>query len=1203
MNPDTLLQVVNNLKIRISSLEDQYRGFVKYCIDMIKNHRLLIDCELKNDPNTPRELLKQITLHGEHLENSVKLASSSITLQNPTKISVFETFKYEILFLIKEPSSDSHKSSRIETLISNLENFISSNYTQKQESPFESFFKGKTQNTKLNKLQNEEITRLNSTILTQNQKISNLERALKAKDEKFQQVYRKLDKIQRQQAINTKNINSHCSSFQYNRILSPDLKGYDSMMTHDMNLSSQSFAKPEESFESKSFYIVVKRKLLILSEIVKKFVGQVCVLDQIIGQNPEFDSFLHTFRADTEEIGKVIEDIVTPRFREEALDRRREVNHCLTKIRKLKDEKENLKREGKMKDLKIEQMKSLNENLSCELKVVKGKLVANVKVIDTLQFKVQEIGLENKRIVDQMALHVSKENENFLKVNRFSSVISEKSAENYSVRIEKNLEITTCCNISIKNVYKNENLIRELRKMLKLKEKECLDKDSLISSFEKDPKKSSNFLDIDKNEKPEFTSIKNKFSYEENSALSKKLSIALMEKAKIEEKFQDNERFVARLQEKNKFLSSEIEILKLRIVENKGNKGKNDKGVELVTVNCFKFHILPNREVVGEVVEKLARDKNLKLVDEVREISLELNLALGRAQRAERELKENEAVVGILNGKLEIYEKENEKLSKLLKTFQENSPTQQTIINSLHKEKNSLSLKLEQLTSSLHSSETKIKFLTQFTNSNKNQIETSFNIHQTSIEKQIRKLEYQEKLQSSKLSRLLKLVQSLSIKFQISRQSQSSEIKSLTMRIQDKENSILTLTQSLKLAESTILNQNIKILDLEKEKDSLLATRTSLLTQLAILNEQLKQKPETSCNKPDPISSSIEKFSEIIKNSETSKKSLKITIKQNEILINSLKSQINSLKSDLQQLHNSHQTLTQEKDSNLKQIESLQIKIRSLEAKIQTFASKSTEDEAGQIKSVLQSQIIILDSDYKKLEEKLKTTENSKNKEIEKLNKNLENLAKQLASSNMKNEELKSKIIEEDWKNKDFIIVKSCKFQDKTWFLVELTSDGKLMWTDQNLGTGVKSEEEEIKAKYIKVKNYCFKLRQEFKRLNKKIQVWRKETEFEKEFNENQVNQNLFDLTSPFISPRDPELQQIYDGLKSARSNGTGFDEDTFGELSSIILNEGNSIFNASSIEEINEDADKINFYIEKMNGDLQVKNEVFNCEINEKND
>ena len=1194
MNSDSLPQIVNNLKIRISALEDQYRGFVKYCIEMIKNHRLIIDSELKNDPNTPRELLKTITHHGEHLESSVKLASSSINLQKQSKTSVFETFKHEILFLITEPSSDFHKSLKIETLVTNLEIFISSNYTKNQKCYLDTSIRGKAQKTKINKHVNEEVSRLGSIISTQNQKISDLQRELNEKDEKFQQFYSKLDKIKRQQAINIMNISSHCNSLQYSKIASPDPKGYDSMMAHDMNLSSQSFMKPEDSFESRSFYNKVKRKLLLLSEIVKRFIGQVCVLDDVIAQNPEFDSFLHTFRADTEEIGKIVQEIVTPRFREEVCDRRKEIDNWLAKIRKLKAEKEDLRSEGKMKDLKIEQMQKAYENLNSEMKMMKGKLVANVKIIDSLQFKMQELSSENRRIQDQLAIHIQKENDGFLKVNRFSSVISEKSAENYSVRIEKNLEITSCFNISIKNVYKNENLIRELRKMLKLKEKECADKDSLISSLGKEPQKSSNFFNAGKDDKPEFTSIKNKFSYEENSVLSKKLSIALMEKAKIEEMFQDSERFVGHLQEKSKVLSSEIEILKSQIGQKRDKKGYC---VKLVLMSCFKINIIPNRDFMIEIPGKFARDSHLNLMEENRKIKAELNSALIRAERADKELIDNEVFVKILNSKIETYQRENEKLTKLLKNFEESSPNQETLINSILKEKDSLTIRIEQLASSLKSSETNRNFLTQMINSNKLKIENHLNNYKDGIEKLINKLEYQVKLQSSKLSRLVKLIQSLSIKLQINNQSLSSEIKSLNLRIEDRENSNRTLALSIKLAESRILNQNSKTLDLEKEKDSLIATRASLLTQIAILTEQLKQKPEPSDYNPDSISASIGKFTEIIKNNEKSQESLKITIKENEILISSLNLKINSLESALQLLKNSHQISIQEKDSknssNLKEIKNLLIKTKHLEDQIQILQHKTPEDEAGQIRSVLQSQIKILDSDYKKLEEKLKLSEDLKNKEIENLNKNLDTLAKQLANAKIKNEELKNRIIQEEWKNKDFTVVKSCKFQDTTWFLIRLASDNKFIWTDQNLNTNVKNEEEEIKAKYMKVQNYYFRLREEFKRFKEKAKVWRKEAEFEKKLNVNEGNDDLFNLSSPFISPRDQDIQQLCDGLKSARSNGTDFYEDTFGEFSSKIVKEGNSIFNDSSFEEVNEDAGKINILVEKMNGELETKNEV----------
>ena len=102
---------------------------------MIKNHRLIIDSELKNDPNTPRELLTQITLHGETLEKNVKLASNSLDLSPKCTIPTFDSYKSEFLFILSTPLQEPEKTERITSLLINLETYFNMKYTKKAENP------------------------------------------------------------------------------------------------------------------------------------------------------------------------------------------------------------------------------------------------------------------------------------------------------------------------------------------------------------------------------------------------------------------------------------------------------------------------------------------------------------------------------------------------------------------------------------------------------------------------------------------------------------------------------------------------------------------------------------------------------------------------------------------------------------------------------------------------------------------------------------------------------------------------------------------------------------------------------------------------------------------------------------------------------------------------------------------------------------
>jgi predicted nucleic acid-binding Zn-ribbon protein len=333
-----------------------------------------------------------------------------------------------------------------------------------------------------------------------------------------------------------------------------------------------------------------------------------------------------------------------------------------------------------------------------------------------------------------------------------------------------------------------------------------------------------------------------------------------------------------------------------------------------------------------------------------------------------------------------------------------------------------------------------------------------------------------------------------------------------------------------------------------------------------------------------------------LKSTENELKTVKTNLKSTEDDLKSLKNDLKSTEDELKTIKNNLKSTENELKTikSLPKPEDLQKKIEILESQLKIHSSTASDIEVSQLKSVLQSQVLILDTECKRLEEKLKTSQSSKEKEVDSLTKKLDILSKQLAGLSLKNEELKRKIDDqENWKNEEFEVVKVVKFKLFSWFLIQTKPENRLIWTDQDIKTEVRDEFEELKIKYCKLKNYSFRLREEYKKILRKFQIFRKDFEFDKKFVPHDTNDEVLEITSPFISPRDTDMQLLYDGLKSARSYGTDFEDDTFGELSSKIVREGNSIFNASSFEEVNEDTDKINLMIEKMSGELQVKNEI----------
>lgn len=1060
MNAESLDNVIKSLKKRIFALEDQYKGFVKYCIEMIKHHRLIIDSELKNDPNTPRELLFQISQHGETLENRVRMASDSLHIPSSNKLKNLESFKSEFYLLLNH---DPYKIEQFSILFSSLEQFIRENFIKKDES--RKFDLKKPINTQKNLQESENLE----------SKIDELQNELLEKDKKLKVVYEQLEKIKKLQAINTKNINEHCISLNQSKVVNTSCsRGYESVLTPDLN--SNNSLRTEESFDSKYFYNVVCKKLVNLAGIVRKFTQRAWIYDGSKGQNPDFDLVLENFRMDTEEIEKVIEDIITPRFKEDLTERSKD-SEIPSQLKRLKTENSNLISELKARDLKILALDNKKSSLVLEIKSLKQKLKDYIGQIDELQLKNYEILKENSNFKEKINDFEGKKK--FLSVQRLNSDLLEKSAEVCSVVIERNMEIVLCSEVFVKNVYRNENLIREIRKMLKDKEKECIDKELQIKELQK----CSNFES--KPIKPELLSIKNKFSYEENYNLNKKLSSVLVEKTKIEENLQKSENFCQQLTTENDQLK--LNLVQIELELSKLNSIILKKKNSCMTALNSQISVRPKpSETLLKSALKAKKEKYLSRLQQSQSQHDQLKSDLQRLQtlltqtqeHLKTALSQNENSLDEFNKKILNYERQSSLLigekTVLAGQLEENKKKFEEF-----KERLLISLQLT------------LKAVKESCEKNIEEV----NSHTLALFKTIESKVMQKLLNMTKC---IKKIQGSAMKLRILYQNSLSNTKFLTMRIEDKENSLLTLNSSLKLAESTILSYMAEKKDFEREKELLSSRISALNSEISIFKSQ----------KPEKIS------------------------------------------------------------------------------------DKSMENDYIQVNQVLQSQVQLLNNECKKLEAQLKESKTASIKEKENFEKKMDSLAKQLANSNIRIEELKSNLkIDENWKNKEYEVVKCVKYCDTTWLLIHVADENLVFWTDQQIQSDVRDEFEELKVKYEKIKNYCFRIREEYKKLKRKVDVYKKNYEADRGCWDNK--EDVSEFISPFVSPRDADIHQIFEGLRSARSLGTEFEDDTLGELSSKIVKEGNSIFNASSFDDLNEDTDKMNQLLDKMNAELQMKNEL----------
>ena len=295
--------IVQDLQERLSALEQQYSGFVRYCIEMIQFHTSLIKKELKNDLNTPRDLLKLVQLHGDNLEKSVKLASNGLKtfIEKIPEFSL-QGFRNEIELIMQLPYSESEKVETLDLLFSDLYSFIS-DLIGKSE------IKGKnsqqaTKKTEKNWIDftRHDLIRGNDKEKALKSKVKKLEKDSEEKEKQVLIVVKQLERIKEMQENSIKSIksvhNAHSEKFLYK---SQKEEGID-----------------HKSVDSQArFQEVIMKKLAFLEKLVKQLAAQAADFHRI-NENQEIGVFFNDFKERTEKIEKVLDEIVTPRFEEES---------------------------------------------------------------------------------------------------------------------------------------------------------------------------------------------------------------------------------------------------------------------------------------------------------------------------------------------------------------------------------------------------------------------------------------------------------------------------------------------------------------------------------------------------------------------------------------------------------------------------------------------------------------------------------------------------------------------------------------------------------------------------------------------------------------------------------------------------------------------------------------------------------------------
>jgi hypothetical protein len=414
------------LKLRVSALESQYNGFVRYCLEMIRFHTEIMQSELKNDPSTPREVLNLVNIHGENLGKSLKLASCHLQdlNQNVHNFSL-DSFKTEIELLIKTPYPENHKLSKLETIFCELNLFVSHLCDNSQETS-EKLLKRSHSKLERNEKATVQGSQKEKIIKSLKKKIKEQEKIIQDKETMVKKVLNQLEKIQMMQNLSMQKIKSTESL----SIFSKDDQKLSKPIQIEVNSPSNHL-----------FHKTIYEKLAFIEKLVKELSEQAAGLKNTKVKQDDFGMIMENFQFQTEEIEKIIDEIVTPRFKNEEIP-----------VQNLKSVSGSIE--------------TLNPHAQAnEIKMLHGIVLNFKRNLNSLEKEKEDLRNEIKTL--RSSLRTASEistSDGFFKGNKKLTLCKESSF---------NLQVT----------YHNENLIRALRKQLKEKEKECHEKEIIFKSF------------------------------------------------------------------------------------------------------------------------------------------------------------------------------------------------------------------------------------------------------------------------------------------------------------------------------------------------------------------------------------------------------------------------------------------------------------------------------------------------------------------------------------------------------------------------------------------------------------------------------------------------------------------------------------------------------------------------------------------------
>ena len=391
---------INELKTRVSSLQQQYTGFVRLCTEIIRNYRVKLTEELRNDKTTPRQTMHLIARYNEDLESNIAKATLAVRPESSAsnkRGELLDGFKHQIFEIIENQTSEVQMKRLISEALSGIVEVCSlENIREETQSQAGmDLLKAEENCQSLNMvsrltIRNKHLTHKMNKL---NEKVVELKQRLSEKEQDLQGVSSQLNEILQKQKERKHNGTSHYPGTANRRAAS--------MILGNSNSESPNLRSPKNSeiYASQEFFKLMQGKLDVLGNLLKMFTQN--LLKNHISQKESTNSeiFMNKFEITKDTKESNIDDIITPRFTLRTYEAQTEeeekcIDQLNQKIDILSQEFNNSLLGKDNRD--IDEAKIHSNDLIQEINMLNSVIVENRQRIKLLENENKKINLELK---------------------------------------------------------------------------------------------------------------------------------------------------------------------------------------------------------------------------------------------------------------------------------------------------------------------------------------------------------------------------------------------------------------------------------------------------------------------------------------------------------------------------------------------------------------------------------------------------------------------------------------------------------------------------------------------------------------------------------------------------------------------------------------------------------------------------------------